>query len=59
MWMEGYVEADIQLGITGIHYKILGFGDIVPMNTDFLPATLAYIVVGLIITTMCIGKKLI
>uniref|UniRef100_A0A7E4VQ02 Ion_trans_2 domain-containing protein n=1 Tax=Panagrellus redivivus TaxID=6233 RepID=A0A7E4VQ02_PANRE len=32
----------------------IGFGDIVPLNADFLPATLAYIVVGLIITTMCI-----
>ncbi|CAK5079076.1 unnamed protein product [Meloidogyne enterolobii] len=32
----------------------IGFGDIVPQNVDFLPATLAYIVVGLIITTMCI-----
>jgi len=30
----------------------IGFGDIVPQNVDFLPATLAYIVVGLIITTM-------
>ncbi|KHN80480.1 TWiK family of potassium channels protein 7 [Toxocara canis] len=32
----------------------IGFGDIVPQNVDFLPATLAYIIVGLIITTMCI-----
>ncbi|KAF8387433.1 twk-13 [Pristionchus pacificus] len=32
----------------------IGFGDIVPMNVDFFPATLAYIVLGLIITTMCI-----
>ncbi|KAK0409773.1 hypothetical protein QR680_004748 [Steinernema hermaphroditum] len=32
----------------------IGFGDIVPQNADLLPATLAYIVVGLIITTMCI-----
>uniref|UniRef100_A0A0N4U4S6 Ion_trans_2 domain-containing protein n=1 Tax=Dracunculus medinensis TaxID=318479 RepID=A0A0N4U4S6_DRAME len=32
----------------------IGFGDIVPQNADFLPATLAYIVIGLIITTMCI-----
>ena len=32
----------------------IGFGDIVPQNVDFLPATLAYIVIGLIITTMCI-----
>jgi hypothetical protein len=36
--------------------KHLGFGDIVPMNYDFLPATLTYIIFGLIITTMCIGK---
>ncbi|KAI6186359.1 hypothetical protein M3Y98_00124400 [Aphelenchoides besseyi] len=32
----------------------IGFGDIVPNNGDFLWATLAYIVIGLIITTMCI-----
>uniref|UniRef100_A0A1I7XM54 Ion_trans_2 domain-containing protein n=1 Tax=Heterorhabditis bacteriophora TaxID=37862 RepID=A0A1I7XM54_HETBA len=32
----------------------IGFGDIVPLNVDFFPATLAYIVLGLIITTMCI-----
>lgn len=32
----------------------IGFGDIVPQNVTFLPATLAYIVIGLIITTMCI-----
>ncbi|CAD5223500.1 unnamed protein product [Bursaphelenchus okinawaensis] len=32
----------------------IGFGDIVPQNSDFLPATLTYIVIGLIITTMCI-----
>ncbi|VBB29262.1 unnamed protein product [Acanthocheilonema viteae] len=32
----------------------IGFGDIVPQNADFLPATLMYIVIGLIITTMCI-----
>uniref|UniRef100_A0A914C7N0 Potassium channel domain-containing protein n=1 Tax=Acrobeloides nanus TaxID=290746 RepID=A0A914C7N0_9BILA len=32
----------------------IGFGDIVPMNYDFLPATLTYIIFGLIITTMCI-----
>ncbi|CAP72374.1 Potassium channel domain-containing protein [Caenorhabditis elegans] len=32
----------------------IGFGDIVPANVDWLPATLAYIVFGLIITTMCI-----
>ncbi|GMT09156.1 hypothetical protein PFISCL1PPCAC_453 [Pristionchus fissidentatus] len=32
----------------------IGFGDIVPINVDFFPATLAYIVLGLIITTMCI-----
>lgn len=34
----------------------IGFGDIVPQNVDFLPATLCYIIVGLIITTMCIGR---
>ena len=33
----------------------IGFGDIVPQNADLLPATLAYVVFGLIITTMCIG----
>ncbi|KAM3717053.1 TWiK family of potassium channels protein [Dirofilaria immitis] len=32
----------------------IGFGDIVPQNSDFLPATLMYILIGLIITTMCI-----
>ncbi|RCN29136.1 Ion channel [Ancylostoma caninum] len=32
----------------------IGFGDIVPLNVDFFPATLAYIILGLIITTMCI-----
>ncbi|CAJ0582243.1 unnamed protein product, partial [Mesorhabditis spiculigera] len=32
----------------------IGFGDIVPLNADFFPLTLAYIVLGLIITTMCI-----
>ncbi|CAI5452682.1 unnamed protein product [Caenorhabditis angaria] len=32
----------------------IGFGDIVPLNVEFFPATLAYIVLGLIITTMCI-----
>ncbi|CEF69984.1 Potassium channel subfamily K member 18 [Strongyloides ratti] len=32
----------------------IGFGDIVPHNADFLPLTLAYIIFGLIITTMCI-----
>ncbi|KAK6108501.1 Ion channel family protein [Brugia pahangi] len=32
----------------------IGFGDIVPQNADFLPATLMYIIIGLIITTMCI-----
>ncbi|CAG9539476.1 unnamed protein product [Cercopithifilaria johnstoni] len=32
----------------------IGFGDIVPQNVDFLPATLMYIIIGLIITTMCI-----
>ena len=29
------------------------------MNVDFLPLTLAYIVFGLIITTMCIGNWLL
>uniref|UniRef100_A0A0R3RR39 Ion_trans_2 domain-containing protein n=1 Tax=Elaeophora elaphi TaxID=1147741 RepID=A0A0R3RR39_9BILA len=32
----------------------IGFGDIVPQNADFLPVTLMYIIIGLIITTMCI-----
>ncbi|VDD91653.1 unnamed protein product [Enterobius vermicularis] len=32
----------------------IGFGDIVPQNVDLFPATLAYIIFGLIITTMCI-----
>ncbi|VDN07251.1 unnamed protein product [Thelazia callipaeda] len=32
----------------------IGFGDIVPQNGEFLPATLMYIIIGLIITTMCI-----
>ncbi|VDK74206.1 unnamed protein product [Litomosoides sigmodontis] len=32
----------------------IGFGDIVPQNANFLPATLMYIIIGLIITTMCI-----
>ncbi|CAB3397388.1 unnamed protein product [Caenorhabditis bovis] len=32
----------------------IGFGDIVPLNVEFFPATLAYVVLGLIITTMCI-----
>lgn len=36
--------------------EVTGFGDIVPQNADFLPATLMYILIGLIITTMCIGK---
>ncbi|OZC07259.1 Ion channel, partial [Onchocerca flexuosa] len=34
--------------------EVTGFGDIVPQNADFLPATLMYILIGLIITTMCI-----
>uniref|UniRef100_A0A1I8EE87 Potassium channel domain-containing protein n=1 Tax=Wuchereria bancrofti TaxID=6293 RepID=A0A1I8EE87_WUCBA len=37
----------------------IGFGDIVPQNADFLPATLMYIIIGLIITTMCIGSEYI
>lgn len=42
--------------ITYFHFSqiISSFGDIVPTNQSFLPATLTYIVVGLIITTMCI-----
>lgn len=31
-----------------------GFGDFVPENEDFYPLTILFIVLGLIITTMCV-----
>ncbi|KAI6213013.1 hypothetical protein M3Y94_00098600 [Aphelenchoides besseyi] len=48
------LQPEKRVSVVFILCVMLGFGDIVPNNGDFLWATLAYIVIGLIITTMCI-----
>lgn len=55
-WCRFFERSSIHSRPTIQIFFFSGFGDIVPLNVDFFPATLAYIILGLIITTMCIGE---